>query len=144
MKTKWIVMSLTVGALAVSPLWAAPSLNSGSYQAQINPAVDSQTATNLGKALDGIQEIDHIAVDPSGGAVRFHVKDNQSVDYARIQNAVQAAAPNNQLQQVVLLNGVNGALGTSGASGTTSSNASTNASFTLQQNGVSYVCSPQH
>src|SRR3954466_6245515 len=114
-----LLISLAACAVMILPLQAAPTLNAGNYPAQLSPAVDSHTASNVQKGLDSIQEVDNISVDPAGSTVQFHVKDGHSVDYSRIQSVIQASAPNAQLQQMVMLSGP---ATTSGASGSTASN----------------------
>jgi hypothetical protein len=126
---------LTVTTVMAAPLFAGNPLGSGNYQAKISPPVDMHMASNIEKGLDSIQEIDQIHVSANDSTASFHVKEGQNVDFVRLQNVLQAADPNAQFQQLVLVSGMNGMAGASGTS--------TDQNFTLQRGTISYVCTPK-
>lgn len=118
MQSKRFLAGFLAAALAAPALWAAGTmLPSGKYTAQLTPAVNEKSADTIEKQLDQIQEINAIDVKPKDSTLHFTVKDNAQVDWARITNAVKAAAPTTAVGQPMQEAASSSATGT-GATGT--------------------------
>jgi len=115
MNIKTYIAALTLAAFTAAGAFAAPELTAGKYQARISPTVDSQTAKNIKKGLDAVQQINSIKVDEKESTLSFAVKDGESVDLAQLQDAVKAAAPDARLSSPQMQE--TGSKSTSGASG---------------------------
>src|SRR5882724_10390477 len=85
--TKPLLLSLMGIALSAAGLSAMGTpLLAGKYISTISPSVSEKQADKIEKQLGQIQEIQSIDVKPKDSTVHFTVKDNATVDVARIDN----------------------------------------------------------
>lgn len=93
MNAKPVLLSIIGVALATTGLSAAGTqLSAGKYMCTLSPSVSEQQADKIEKQLGKIQEIRSIDVKPKDSTLHFTVKDKATVDLARINDAVEAAA----------------------------------------------------
>jgi hypothetical protein len=132
MKSKTILTSLMVSLMTAASLYAATAktLASGQYEAAISPTVqDSQTADNIEKGLNSIQQLSSIKVDSDKSLLKFEVKDGEQVQLSQLQDAVKAVVPSAELgvpQRMAKSSSKNSTKGASGSDESKSSRSSSN------------------
>jgi hypothetical protein len=128
MKIKTYLAVTTLALFTAGGVFAAQELSAGKYKATLTPKVDSQTADNIEKGLDAVQQISSIKVNAKDSTVKFSVKDGERVNLAQLQDAVKAAAPDAKLGTPKMDENSSATSGTSGSSGSMSSGSSSKSS----------------